>query len=82
MGGGGLKEAKTSNFTHQKVNKLNFGDFPLHCIPTCPLGRGGGGWRGVAIKVQEKEEDVEKRRWRKRGERWREENEGRKEHLI
>lgn len=46
------------------------------------LWGGVGGWRGVAIKVQEKEEDVEKRRWRKRGERWGEENEVRKEYLI
>lgn len=51
------------------MNKLNFGDFPLHCIPTCPLGRGGGVEGGLQLKQQEKEEDVEKRRCRKRG-RW------------
>lgn len=29
--GGGVKEGGGFNFTHQEVNKLNFGDFLLHC---------------------------------------------------
>lgn len=49
--GVGIRRGKNLNFTHQKVNKLNFGDFPLHCIPTCALG----GKAEDAIKGQEDE---------------------------
>lgn len=44
------KEGEKLNFTHQKVNKLNFGSFPLHCIPASALGgkkkkkKKSGGW--------------------------------------
>lgn len=51
MWGVGIRRGKNLNFTHQKVNKLNFGDFPLHCIPTCALG----GKAEDAIKGQEDE---------------------------
>lgn len=57
-GGGGVRRGKNFNFTPQKVNKLNFGDFPLHCIPTCALGKKKI-WR-MQLKGRRK------RRWKKR----------------
>lgn len=51
MWGVGIRRGKNLNFTHQKVNKQNFGDFPLHCFPTCALG----GKTEDAIKGQEDE---------------------------
>lgn len=61
--GGGVRRGKNFNFTPQKVNKLNFGDFPLHCIPTCALGKKN---MEDAIKGQE-EEEMEKKRETKGG---------------
>lgn len=56
---GGVRRGKNFNFTPQKVNKLNFGDFPLHCIPTCALGKKN---MEDAIKGQEKKEMEKKER--------------------
>lgn len=57
------RRGKNFNFTHQKVNKLNFGDFPLHCIRTCALGKKN---MEDAIKGRKKRRARRKRRWKKK----------------